>query len=118
MALSALATYLLAASLPLVLLVDATPVNLLDSSVHGSAIPPVERRVTTTTRLTAAQELSYKPAALFASAAYCRPTETINWSCGGQYEVQVKLRLLALFLARFSTRISGGRASKRPADSR
>lgn len=88
MALPALVTYLLAtATFSLVSLVRASPVNFVDSSVHDSAIPSVERRATTVTQMTAAEESSYRPAALFASAAYCRPAETISWSCGGEYEI-------------------------------
>ena len=35
------------------------------------------------TALSAAQISSFKPFTFFASAAYCEPSTTINWSCGG-----------------------------------
>ncbi|KAF8320776.1 lipase [Clavulina sp. PMI_390] len=37
---------------------------------------------TVVSAMTVAQEESYTPAALFASAAYCSPNETATWSCG------------------------------------
>lgn len=121
MALPALVTYLLAtATLPLVQLVRAAPVNLAGSGVQDHAIASVERRATTTTTpMTAAQELSYRPAALFASAAYCLPTETINWSCGGKLRSTSKTPVVGFLPGPVSSaRIYRGRASKRTADSR
>lgn len=100
MTLPVLVTYLLAAAtLPLVQLVRASPVNFVGSSVHDDATPSVERRVTSAAPMTATQESSYRPAALFASAAYCRPAETLSWSCGGKFKTQIHLLLLACCLA-------------------
>ena len=35
------------------------------------------------TTLSDAQVGSFKPFTFFASAAYCKPSTTINWNCGG-----------------------------------
>ena len=35
------------------------------------------------TQISAAEISSFKPFTFFASAAYCQPSTTINWSCGG-----------------------------------
>lgn len=60
--------------------VQASPIGVVDVE---SNIVPVES-ATTVTALTASQESAYTPAALFASAAYCPASETINWACGGK----------------------------------
>ena len=35
------------------------------------------------TQLSSSQISSYTPFSYFASAAYCKPSTTINWNCGG-----------------------------------
>lgn len=52
------------------------------SAITAAGVLP--DRSTTVTPMTATDETSYFPAALFASAAYCAPSETATWSCGGQ----------------------------------
>lgn len=58
--------------------VEASPigVDMLASAPVGQS--------TVVTAMTAAQETSYTPAALFASAAACPASETITWSYGGE----------------------------------
>jgi hypothetical protein len=59
-------------ALAFVALVPAAPVS-------------IERQVTTFTTLTPAQINEFAPFTHFASAAYCNPSTTINWSCGGAF---------------------------------
>jgi hypothetical protein len=45
---------------------------------HAAAI--TERQAIT---LSLAQVESFKPYSLYAAAAYCPPSQTLSWSCGG-----------------------------------
>ena len=45
-------------------------------------LPALDKRQSITA-LSSAQISAFKPFTFFASAAYCQPTATINWSCGG-----------------------------------
>ncbi|KAF8320777.1 lipase [Clavulina sp. PMI_390] len=51
------------------------------AAVANAAVSPVSRS-TMVSAMTAAEENSYTPAALFAHAAYCPPSLTSTWSCG------------------------------------
>ncbi len=53
-------------------LVPATPVS-------------VKRQANTVTALSPTQVNEFAPFTHFASAAYCHPSTTINWSCGGAF---------------------------------
>jgi hypothetical protein len=49
--------------------------------------------------MTAPQESSYTPAAMFASAAYCPASETATWSCGGEVRVDLSSMMDQLTLS-------------------
>ena len=49
--------------------------------VHALPAPEIESRQAITT-LSAAQIASFKPFTHYASTAYCKPAQTLNWSCG------------------------------------
>ena len=55
--------------------------------VHASPIDInlTQRAVTSVNAMTASQESSYTPVAMFASAAYCPASQTATWSCGGGF---------------------------------
>jgi len=36
------------------------------------------------TTLSSTQVESFRPYSLYAAAAYCQPSQTLSWSCGGQ----------------------------------
>jgi hypothetical protein len=44
----------------------------------------LQGRASVITALTAANISSYTPYSYYASAGYCEPDTTINWSCGGK----------------------------------
>jgi hypothetical protein len=46
---------------------------------HAAAV--TKRQAITT--LSLAQVESFKPYSLYAAAAYCPPSQTLSWSCGG-----------------------------------
>lgn len=52
-------------------------ISLLASSIVNAAPPN-----SGITPLTPSQVAAFKPFTLFASAAYCNPSTTLNWSCG------------------------------------
>jgi len=37
------------------------------------------------TKLSSTQIESFRPYSLYAAAAYCQPSQTLSWSCGGPY---------------------------------
>ena len=49
--------------------------------VHALPAPEIESRQAITT-LSAAQIASFKPFTHYASTAYCKPAQTLTWSCG------------------------------------
>ena len=52
----------------------------------ANALPVVElSKRQSITALSTSQITSYRPYTHFASTAYCKPSVTVNWSCGGQY---------------------------------
>jgi hypothetical protein len=53
------------------------------NAVFVYANPVLETRQSITT-LTAPQISAFKPFTFYASTAYCQPSATINWSCGGE----------------------------------
>lgn len=60
-------------------------VSLLASIVNaapGFELVQLSKRQSITT-LSSPQISSFKPYTFFASTAYCNPSMTINWSCGG-----------------------------------
>lgn len=65
--------------------VNATPIPPLSiaRSELGIQAGGLARRQSITT-LSTAQISAFKPFTFFASAAYCQPSTTINWSCGGE----------------------------------
>lgn len=48
------------------------------------AAPSIERRQAITT-LTTAQIAAFKPFSFFAASAYCNPSVTRTWTCGGEH---------------------------------
>lgn len=76
------------AALPFGTLVRASPIGVInaDGKVdvrNDISVDIPVGRSTVVTSMSAAQETSYTPFALFASAAYCPATQTATWSCGG-----------------------------------
>lgn len=56
-------------------------------AVYGArAAPPAERRQSITA-LTAAQISAFKPFSFFAATAYCNPSVTRTWTCGGKSDL-------------------------------
>lgn len=55
------------------------------SSSFASPLSATRRQSITT--LSTSQIETFKPFTFFASAAYCNPSTTINWSCGGETHV-------------------------------
>ena len=41
------------------------------------------------TGLSSTQVESFRPYSLYAAAAYCQPSQTLSWSCGGTYLFRV-----------------------------
>ena len=68
-----------------VMLHSTVPVLTLSMLVAAYASPlgPIRRQSITT--LSTAQIEAFKPFTFFASTAYCNPSTTINWSCGGMF---------------------------------
>ena len=64
-------------------MLTALPLALvaLAGGLSVKAAPTLEARTITT--LTAAQISAYKPYSFYASAAYCNPSNTLAWNCGG-----------------------------------
>ena len=61
----------------------------LAASLSVKAAPTLKGRSITT--LTAAQVSAYKPYSFYASAAYCNPSNTVAWNCGGNVIRKAKL---------------------------
>jgi len=56
----------------------------LAGGLYVKAAPTLEARSITT--LSTVQISAYKPYSFYASAAYCNPTNTMAWNCGGNVE--------------------------------
>lgn len=72
----------LRASFDMVHLVAAATAFSFLSSTFASPLGAVRRQSITT--LSTSQIETFKPFTFFASAAYCIPSTTISWSCGGE----------------------------------
>lgn len=64
------------------LVAAAIAFSFLSLPTDASPLRPVRRQSITT--LSTSQIETFKPFTFFASAAYCNPSTTINWSCGGE----------------------------------
>jgi hypothetical protein len=58
---------------------------------HAGAV--TKRQVITT--LSSAEIESFKPYTLYAGAAYCQPSLTLSWSCGGMFNFLGRSTLLS-----------------------
>ena len=65
-------------------------------AVNASPLNPVKRQATTTA-LDTTQINAFTPFTHFASTAYCDPSTTINWSCGGKLLLMTVCAILTLF---------------------
>lgn len=68
---------------------------VLLSAMGALAAPSAEiiRRASITT-YSSTQITTFKPFTYFASAGYCNPSATINWSCGGKCNITVGCLIL------------------------
>ena len=66
----------------LTLLALAVALSLLPSKIAAAAV----QRRGTPTQLSATQISAYTPYTYFASGAYCNPSNTLAWNCGGMRE--------------------------------
>jgi hypothetical protein len=68
-----------------------TIVELAHAAATGRDITSTAAQAFTT--LSQAQVESFKPYSLYAAAAYCQPSQTLSWSCGGPSVYSVVLCL-------------------------
>jgi len=60
-------------------------VSALLCALVVDAVPPELVKRQAITALTATQISEFKPLTFFASAAYCNPSSTLAWDCGGEF---------------------------------